>query len=388
MTVPHQSYYELKKDTSEEFARRALLYNLERLKNNVRACTREMRCSPNTVYLALKKQIEGNLKDTSHRPKRKHPRHISDEKEQMIIDYRKKTNYGKRRLRYHIHSEKGIRIPESTIGKVIKRNNLERKKKKRVKRTHHSPKYNMEALFPFQELQVDLKEILDKKTLPKKVYNYLKTSDLPIYQWTVIDVLTRIRFICFSYRKDWFCGKAFCQYVIWWIKAFGFYGPIHMQTDGGVEFAASSPGSFERNNKDVFKPLGVTRSIIRKNHPEDNAFVERSHRTDDEEFYVPYLLMIKSEKDFLKRGIWWESIYNLERPHQGIDNLTPYEKLKSLGYTSPQEICLFPPLILDSICCLDLFQIKKKSVQDHIDPYLNSLMKSVTLSSVYPDVIV
>ena len=66
--------------------------------------------------------------------------------------------------------------------------------------------------------------------------------------------------------------------------------------------------------------------------------------------------------------IWWEYIYNLERPHQGIGNLTPYEKLKSLGYTVTEEICLFPPLILDKVCMLDIFQLKRrKSVQDHLD---------------------
>jgi len=72
----------------------------------------------------------------------------------------------------------------------------------------------MESLFPFQEMRADVKEILDKETLPKEVYSYLEGSDLPLFQWTVIDVVTRIRFIA----------------------------------------------------------LGVTRSIIRKGHPEDNAF--------------------------------------------------------------------------------------------------------------------
>jgi len=371
MTVQHQSYLELKKDTGEEFARKALLYNLELLKNNIRATARRMRCSPHTVYLAIEKQKKGNLEDSSHKPKSRHPHHIGEDKEQMIINYRKKTNFGKRRLSYHILDEEKIDIPESTIGKVIKRNNLLRKKRKRVKRSPSRPSYNMEALFPFQELQVDLKEILDKKTLPKEVYSYLRGSNLPVFQWTAIDVLTRIRFLAFSHRKDWFNGKAFLQYVIWWIRAFGFYHSINIQTDGGVEFAASAPGSFKRNLEKVFKPLRATRTLIRKNHPEDNAFVERSHRTDDEEFYIPYLLTIKNEKDFIKRGIWWQRIYNLDRPHQGLDNLTPYEKLKSLSYTTGEEICLFPPLILDSVSYLDPFKIKRKSVQDQLDYYLS-----------------
>ncbi len=93
-TRQHQSYLELKKDTNEECARKALLYNLESLKNNVRATARAMKCSAHTVYLALEKQKKGNLKDSSHKPKFKHPRYIEEEKEQMIIEYRKKTKLG------------------------------------------------------------------------------------------------------------------------------------------------------------------------------------------------------------------------------------------------------------------------------------------------------
>ena len=181
MTVRHRSYLELKKDTNEEFARKALLYNLESLKNNVRATARAMKCSPHTVYLAIEKEKKGNLKDSSHKPKSKHPRYIDNEREQMIIEYRKKTKLGKRRLRYYIFQKEGINIAESTIGKVIKRANLERKRRKRVKRSGGSPFYNMAFLFPFQEMQVDVKEILDKETLPKEVYRHLEASNLPLF---------------------------------------------------------------------------------------------------------------------------------------------------------------------------------------------------------------
>ena len=280
-TRQHQSYLELKKDVGEEFARKALLYNLKFLKNNVRATARAMKCSPHTVYLTIRKEIKRNSRDSSHKPKSKHPRYMEEEKEEMTIRYRKKTKLGKRRLRYYIFQKEGSNIPESTIGKVIKRAGLERKKRKRVKRDRTSPFYNMAFLFPFQEMQVDVKEILDKETLPKEVYRHLEASNLPLFQWTVIDVLTRIRFLSFSYRKDWFCGKAYLQLII-----------------------------------------------------------------------------------------WWQKIYNLDRPHQGLGNLTPHEKLKSLGYPTGEEICLFPTLILDSVCCLDPSKIKTKSVQYHLDQNL------------------
>ena len=145
-----------------------------------------MKCSAHTVYLALEKQKKGNLKDSSHRPKSKHPRYIEEEKEQIIIEYGKKTKLGKRRLRYYIFQKEGINIAESTIGKVIKRAHLERKRRKRVKRSRASPFYDMQFLFPFQEMQVDVKEIMDKETLPKEVYRHLETTNLPLFQWTVI----------------------------------------------------------------------------------------------------------------------------------------------------------------------------------------------------------
>jgi hypothetical protein len=111
-TRQHQSYLELKKDVGEEFARKALLYNLKFLKNNVRATARAMKCSPHTVYLTIRKEIKGNLRDSSHKPKSKHPRYIEEEKEEMIIRYRKKTKLGKRRLRYYIFQKEGSNIPQ------------------------------------------------------------------------------------------------------------------------------------------------------------------------------------------------------------------------------------------------------------------------------------
>ena len=84
MSIQHQSYLELRKDTGEEFARKAILYNLESFNKNIRATARATKCSPHTVYLAIGKEKKGNLKDSSHRPKSKHPHHLKENKEQMI----------------------------------------------------------------------------------------------------------------------------------------------------------------------------------------------------------------------------------------------------------------------------------------------------------------
>lgn len=54
--------------------------------------------------------------------------------------------------------------------------------------------------------------------------------------------------------------------------------------------------------------------------------VERSHRTDEEEFYQ--LLTYKGDKDLMKKLKHWEDFYNLHRPHYAHGGKTPFEILK------------------------------------------------------------
>ncbi len=122
-----------------------------------------------TVYRAIRKRDEGDFKNTSHKAKSKYPRHIEEEKEQMVVEYRKKTELGKGRLRYYIFQKEGVNISESTIGKVIKRAGPERKRRRRLARSCASPSYCFEKLFLFKEMQVAVKEMLDKETLTKEV---------------------------------------------------------------------------------------------------------------------------------------------------------------------------------------------------------------------------
>jgi DNA-binding NtrC family response regulator len=55
----------LKKETRAEFARKVLLENLRGNKGNVKKTPKEMEYSRNTIYLALKKKSEGDLKETT-----------------------------------------------------------------------------------------------------------------------------------------------------------------------------------------------------------------------------------------------------------------------------------------------------------------------------------
>jgi len=96
MIIIPQSYLILKKETGEEFARKILLENLKLNKGNIKKTAQEMKCSRNTIYLALKKEDQGNLKDSSHVPKSRHPKATSQDIINLIVKRRKKTGFGKR----------------------------------------------------------------------------------------------------------------------------------------------------------------------------------------------------------------------------------------------------------------------------------------------------
>jgi transposase InsO family protein len=54
--------------------------------------------------------------------------------------------------------------------------------------------------------------------------------------------------------------------------------------------------------------------------------VERSHRTNDEEFYQ--VLTYTDDVNLQARLAEWESFYNLSRPHGAFNGKAPYETLR------------------------------------------------------------
>jgi hypothetical protein len=62
--------------------------------------------------------------------------------------------------------------------------------------------------------------------------------------------LTRIRFLAWSYSRDWLCGQVFSKMVVWWLRTFGFRHQITNWSDGGTEFNATQLGAYERTCQD------------------------------------------------------------------------------------------------------------------------------------------
>ncbi len=65
---------------------------------------------------------------------------------------------------------------------------------------------------------------------------------------------------------------------------------------------------------------------IRKASPHLNGKVERSHLTDEQEFYQ--LIEYIDDIDIVKKLEQWENFYNYERPSAALRGKTPYEVLR------------------------------------------------------------
>lgn len=338
-------------------ARVKLLTILEQNHYNFKLTARILGCSKNTVKSAYKREQLGlPLGNRSSRPK-KFYKPIPIEKEMLVIKERKSTKFGKRRLAILIERKHKIKIPESTIAKILSRNNLSKRLPKRGKFKSNAPYYNWETIQPLQHFQIDLKEILDQDTLPYAAYQSIIRNKLPKYQWTAIDIFSQIGFKCYSYEKSFNNGLAFKKLIAFWIRCHGISHKIYFQTDWGEEFGGKSLRKLEQLQLAHFDPLNVQLLRIRKGRFQENAFVERLHRTDDEEFYIPKLHQINSLSQLLNQAYIWNYTYNTKRFNTGkyLKGLTPFEKLKATLPEIPKTITMFPPLLLDKICCEKIF---------------------------------
>lgn len=134
------------------------------------------------------------------------------------------------------------------------------------------------------------------------------------YQYTAIDDATRVRALKVYSRHTQANAIDFLDYVI---KSFPFR-IREVRTDNGHEFQAKFHWHVEEQ--------GIRHAYIKPRSPQLNGKVERSHRTDQEEFYQ--LLTYKDDVDLEEKLAHWERFYNLSRPHGAFNGKAPYEALR------------------------------------------------------------
>lgn len=291
---------------------------------------------------------EAGLQDRSRRPKTS-PRRTPKEIEEKVIRLGEETSYGRHRLSRELWHRERIYLSPHTIRHILKRHGLVKPRTRR--QVCYPAHWVWEMEEPFSLAQVDVKDIRDEETLGAKRVHHLPRFRLPRYQWTFLEGRTRLRFLAFSRQLTLTNALCWVGLVLLWLRGWGITQKVQWQTDWGSEWGGESLQQIERLNRKIFRPLGaelVRYPLGRKGY---NGRVERSHRTDDEEFYLPLLLTIRTERQLLQRAAQWIYYYNVERPHmgEGMEGKSPGQKLVELGVEVPREFALMMPVILDRI---------------------------------------
>jgi len=281
----------------------------------------------------LKKIFEKNNKDPrALEPKSKAPlstanrTKVAKETERLIIKVRDESfnSWGKEKISAVLRRDYGIKVNHNTVNKYLH-------KHKRI-----NPKISLKNSKAFEEKkQRNSEDLLLKVKFrpPKRIKDYapgaLVEKDMKYirkskhkydgkhrenfwYQFTEIDSFTRIRTLEISDEQDTKTAIALHREAV---KRFPF--PVACEnTDNGFE-----------NNNDFSKELKkemVFHFYSNTGTPTDNPRVERSHLTDDLEFYNRTEVCddLNAQRQKVKT---WEQFYNFKRPHQALGYLTPME---------------------------------------------------------------
>jgi len=234
-----------------------------------------------------------------------HPRQLSKEAVDKILHLRQEYKLGPERITWYLERYHGIKTSVSSVYRTLIRNNMRRLPKTAPRRALHTRRYSKEV--PGHHIQIDVKFVSLRNFEGNRVRRF---------QYTAIDDATRIRAMKIYPRHNQQNAIKFVDYVI---EKFPFR--IHtIRTDRGHEFQAK----FHWHVEDK----GIRHVYVKPRSPQLNGKVERSHRTDQEEFYQ--LLTYTDDVDLNEKLTEWERFYNMDRPHGAFKGKTPYEAMRSM----------------------------------------------------------
>lgn len=228
-------------------------------------------------------EIEG-LKDLSRRPKHSPKTKVFEREEELMLTLRKRRKLGARRLQSELKRHHELSFSLVTIHKVLKRNNAD--PLKRYKRKKEYKRYSRPI--PGERVQIDTCKIA-----------------LGLYQYTAVDDCTRFRVLGLYEKRTASNTLLFLERLIEQMP----FSIQRIQTDRRKEFFAYKVQEKLMEYSIKFRP-------IKPGSPHLNGKVERSHRTDLEEFYPTVDLNDPDLEDWQEE---WQFYYNWQRPHGSLN---------------------------------------------------------------------
>jgi len=131
------------------------------------------------------------------------------------------------------------------------------------------------------------------------------------YIFTAIDMSTRFAFACTYPSNSSSNGSDFLKKFI----TVAPFPTVRIQTDNG--------GEFEKHFHKTCQDHGLVHFFTYPGHPQSNSCLERFNRTIQEQFVHWNLDYIDELDAFNRKMMEYLIWYNTEKPHRGINNLSP-----------------------------------------------------------------
>lgn len=232
---------------------------------------------PNTIYTVINRKAESD-----------------------IIRVREETGYAAIKIKGELKLKTGI----NTIHRFLARKGLLNKYgnhiRPRYQETTHMHLKNTKTI---GYLQMDVKYITPE------------LSGLPYtcFEYAVVDIFSRYKEAVILNHLDQDGSIAALLEILPKLP----FKPVFIQTDNGLEFQ-------ERFRK-ILIDLKLKHHYVHKKTPNENALIERTFRTDEEEFFFRMKQVPKHYDELRTLFATWLYRYNYKRIHLGINLKTPYE---------------------------------------------------------------
>ncbi len=291
-------------------------------------------------------QIHGCWKNSredsrSLEPESRAPRNTANRKridkkvEDKIIEIRKKYQpWGKEKLSVILKRDYQLKAGASTVNRYLHKHHLidpklseknklawQRKKERMEMKFKTRPPKEIKDYKPGALMEKDMKLVLKMNIFTNQ--DKYRAKENFWYQHTLVDSFTRLRAIGLAEDSGSKTAVAIQEQAVSRLP----FAIATINSDNG--------GENEKDFSIYLEKKRVAQFFSRAGTPTDNPRVERSHLTDELEFYNQGNLH-KNFNDQAGAIAEWEHTYNFVRPHQALGYLTPMEFYK-LWRKNPKE---------------------------------------------------
>jgi len=242
------------------------------------------------------------LRRKSTRPGTIHYKLSALEREQ-IVRIRERKHIGAKKIIYVVDTD----ASSSTIHRFLRNKGLVAKQVK-----YRRPRFqNGHAMRPTNTTKLGYLQMDTKHVTPE-----LSGLTYTVYEFAAIDILSRYKLAVILPDINDESASLALEFFLKWLP----FKVKYIQTDNGLEFQRTFDQTCTKHD--------ITHYYIHKNSPNENAVIERSFRTDQDEFYY-WLEDIPEHIGELNE--WLQKFigeYNTWRPHQSLNYKTPEETMR------------------------------------------------------------